>query len=80
MAISKSGDVLCDQTHRELVYRPLQFHKGGQDFIGAHNEALSVAAMESQTNNASPLAKIAVGLVGLNYSTEVVQDTDLCPV
>jgi hypothetical protein len=34
---------LRDQTHRELVYRPLQFHEGCQDFIGADNETLSVA-------------------------------------
>jgi hypothetical protein len=33
---------LRDQTHRELVYRPLQFHERGQDFIGAHDEPLSV--------------------------------------
>ena len=34
---------LQDQTHRELVYRPLQFRECGQDFTGTHNEALSVA-------------------------------------
>jgi len=32
-----------DQTHRELVYRPLQFHERSQHFICAHNETLSVA-------------------------------------
>jgi hypothetical protein len=31
------------QTHRELVYRPLQFQKHSQQFIGADNEPLSVA-------------------------------------
>jgi len=36
---------LRDQTHRELVYRRLQFHKRSQQFIGTHNETLSVAAM-----------------------------------
>jgi hypothetical protein len=25
------------------VYRPLQFHERSQDFIGAHDETLSVA-------------------------------------
>jgi hypothetical protein len=25
-------------THRELVYRSLQFHERSQDFIGAHDE------------------------------------------
>jgi hypothetical protein len=34
---------LQDQIHRELVYRPLQFHKRSQDFIGTHDETLSVA-------------------------------------
>jgi hypothetical protein len=39
-----SARPLQDQTHRELVYRLLQFHKRRQHFIGAHNETLSVAA------------------------------------
>jgi hypothetical protein len=34
---------LGDQTHRELVYRPLQFYEGSQNFIGTHDETLSVA-------------------------------------
>jgi hypothetical protein len=34
---------LRDQTHRELVYRPLQFHKGSQYLIRPHNEPLSAA-------------------------------------
>jgi hypothetical protein len=34
---------LRDQTHRELVYRPLQFHERSQHFIGTHDETLSVA-------------------------------------
>jgi hypothetical protein len=38
-----SARPLRDQTHRELVYRPLQFKERGQDFIGAHDETLSVA-------------------------------------
>ena len=35
----------CDsyQTHRELVYRPLQFYERRQLFLGAHDETLSVA-------------------------------------
>ena len=32
------------QTHREFVYRPLQFHKGSQDFLRAHGERCPVAA------------------------------------
>jgi hypothetical protein len=31
-----------DQTHRERVYRALQFQKRSQLFIGAHNETRSV--------------------------------------
>jgi len=34
---------LQDQTHPELVYRPLQFHERSQHFIGTHDETLSVA-------------------------------------
>jgi len=33
---------LRDQTHRELVYRPLQFHKPSEHFIGGHDEIFSV--------------------------------------
>src|SRR6516165_3087235 len=33
------------QTHRELVYRPFQFHKRSWQFIGTHDETLSVAVM-----------------------------------
>jgi hypothetical protein len=29
--------------HRELVYRPLQFQKRSRQFIGTHDETLSVA-------------------------------------
>jgi hypothetical protein len=29
--------------HRELVYRPLQFHERSQLFVAAHDETLSVA-------------------------------------
>jgi hypothetical protein len=34
---------LRDQTHRELVYRPLQFHERSQYFIRTYNETLSAA-------------------------------------
>jgi len=34
---------LRDQAHRKLVYPSLQFHKGSPDFIGTHDETLSVA-------------------------------------
>jgi hypothetical protein len=34
---------LQDQIHRKLVYRPLQFNKRSQLFIGTHHESLSVA-------------------------------------
>jgi hypothetical protein len=37
-----SARSLQDQTHRELVYRPLQFHERSQFFFGAHDETLSV--------------------------------------
>jgi hypothetical protein len=32
-----------DQTHRERVYRPLQFQKRSQLFVGTDNEMLSLA-------------------------------------
>jgi len=34
-------ELLRDQIHRELVYRPLQFDECSQYFIGAHDELLS---------------------------------------
>ena len=34
---------LRDQTHRELVYRPLQFQKCSQLLIGTHDEASSAS-------------------------------------
>jgi hypothetical protein len=37
-------------------------------------------ADRTKTNRASPLAKIAVGFVRLDYSAEVVQHADLCRV
>jgi hypothetical protein len=41
----RSGEVLRDQSHREFVNRPFQFHKRSQLFIRTHNETLSVAAV-----------------------------------
>jgi len=38
-----TGGHLRDQTHRKLVNRSVRFQKCCQDFIGAHNEALSIA-------------------------------------
>ena len=38
---------LRDQTQSELGYRPLQFHKRSQLFIGAHDEPLAVIAVRS---------------------------------
>jgi hypothetical protein len=39
-----SARPLREQTHGEREYCPLQFQKRSQQFIGAHNETLSVAA------------------------------------
>src|SRR5262245_620363 len=39
------ASTLRDQTHRELVSPPLQFHQRGQLFFGTHNEAFSVVAV-----------------------------------
>jgi hypothetical protein len=36
---------LQNQTHRELMYRPLQFNKRAQLFVGMHNKAPSVVAV-----------------------------------
>jgi hypothetical protein len=41
----KECEVLHDQTHREIVYRPLQFQKRSQLFICARDETLSVATL-----------------------------------
>jgi hypothetical protein len=42
-AFGKSKVATRDQTHRELVYRPLQFHERSQHFIGPHDEMFSFA-------------------------------------
>ena len=52
--INKS--VLRDQTHGELVYRPLEFQKRSQLVIGMHNEALSVIAMSVDNPDRPPVA------------------------
>jgi hypothetical protein len=36
------------------MYRPLQFHEGSQDFVGAHDEAPSVAAVRVYNPDRSP--------------------------
>jgi predicted membrane GTPase involved in stress response len=41
---------LLDQTHRELVYRPLQFQKRGQHFISANDETFSGALVVSNSH------------------------------
>jgi hypothetical protein len=41
--------ILQHQTDRELVYRPFQFEKRTERFIGAHNKTLSVAAMRESS-------------------------------
>jgi len=46
---------LRDQIHRELVYRPLQFHKRSPHFIGAHNETLSLVAVRVRNEDRSPV-------------------------
>jgi hypothetical protein len=43
IANARHAQPLRDQTHRGLVYRPLQFQKRSQQFIGANDETLSVA-------------------------------------
>jgi hypothetical protein len=49
--------VLRHQTHRELVYRPLQFQKRSQVFIGAHDEAVSVAVRVNDPNCAPSIVE-----------------------
>jgi len=50
-----SAQRLRDQTHRERVYRPLQFHERSQHFIGVHNETFSVVAVGVNNPDRSPL-------------------------
>jgi hypothetical protein len=47
---------LREQAHRELVYRPLQFHKRRQLVIRTRNETLSVISMRVSNPNRSPFA------------------------
>src|SRR5262245_45588683 len=51
---SSSGEVLHDQTDRKLVYRPLQFHKRSQLFLGAHDEASIILAFRLSDAAAIP--------------------------
>ena len=53
-ARSPSAQRLRYQTHRELVYRALQFQERSQHFIGTHDETLSVA-MSVNDPDRSPL-------------------------
>ena len=50
-----SAQLSRDQTHRELVYRSLEFHERSQLFIGAENEMLSVIAMRVSNPDRSPV-------------------------
>jgi hypothetical protein len=52
-AISKSGEALRDQTHREVVNRPFEFNKRIQLFIGTHDETLAIAVRVNNANCAS---------------------------
>jgi len=47
---------LQDQTHRELVYHPLQFRERSQFFIGVHHGPLPVVAMCISSPDRSPFA------------------------
>jgi|SRR5262249_7515737 len=38
---------LRNQTHREVVYRPLRFHKRSEFFIGAHDETLLINSVKT---------------------------------
>jgi hypothetical protein len=51
---SKFESRLGDQTHREPMSRPLQFHECRQFFVGTHDETLSVA-MRVNNPNCSPV-------------------------
>jgi hypothetical protein len=46
---------LGDQTHRELMYYALQFHKRGHLFIRTHDETISVVAVRVHNPDRSPL-------------------------
>ena len=69
-ARSKSGEVLQDQIHRELLNRSFQFRKRSQLFIGAHDETLSVTMRVHNPNCfASVAGHLRLGisdLVGLS--------------
>jgi len=45
IANARHAQPLQHQTHRELLYRPLQLPERSQLFTCTHNETLSVAAM-----------------------------------
>ena len=72
-----------DQTHRELVYRPLQFHERSWHFIGANDETLCVVMMRPPnfpssssrkfSQCASPALIVCVGRISF-----VTQKTNPC--
>ena len=49
-----SARPLRHQTHRELVYRPLQFHKRSQLFLGTHHKTLSIAMGVGNPDSSPP--------------------------
>jgi hypothetical protein len=53
---------LQHQTHRELVYRPFQFQKCGEDFFGTDDKTLSVA-MRVNNPNCSPVGIHGMSLI-----------------
>ena len=50
-----SARPLQDQTHCELVYRPLQFHERRQYFIGMYDETLSVTMRVNNPDRSPPM-------------------------
>jgi hypothetical protein len=52
--------------HREPMYRPLQFHKGSQLFIGVNNETLSGAVYLSNPD------RLPVGITSRTHSAKPV--------
>jgi hypothetical protein len=50
-----SARPLQDQTHRQLVYRPFQFHERSQYFFGADDETLSVAMCVHNPDRTKPV-------------------------
>jgi hypothetical protein len=58
-AVGEAGLAIIENTllanrHREPVYRPLQFQKRSQHFIGTHDETLSVVTVRVNNPDCSP--------------------------